>query len=97
MSRSYRKTPVFGNTTARSEKEDKRILNRTWRSKVRQLLTIARRHDSDSLSGLILPDSHGQIMSMWGMAKDGRNYDRNFERRRNHAQKFCPWWKAMGK
>lgn len=31
MSRSYRKTPVFGNTTARSEKFEKRKLNKKLR------------------------------------------------------------------
>ncbi len=31
MSRSFRKTPVFGITTVKSEKQDKRIANRVYR------------------------------------------------------------------
>lgn len=31
MSRSYRKTPIFGHTKAESEKEDKKLWHRAWR------------------------------------------------------------------
>lgn len=38
MSRSMRKTPIVGFTTADSEKTDKRIANRRLRRRVRQVL-----------------------------------------------------------
>jgi hypothetical protein len=40
MSRSRRKTPVSGITTAESEKSDKRIYNRRYRHAAKQLLSI---------------------------------------------------------
>jgi len=38
MSRSYRKTPICGNTKAESEKEDKKIANRSFRRKTKMQL-----------------------------------------------------------
>jgi hypothetical protein len=38
MSRSYRKTPVCGNTTASSDKEFKELVNRTLRHRVKNVL-----------------------------------------------------------
>lgn len=38
MSRSYRHTPIFGMTLAKTEKQDKRLANRRWRRVVRHLL-----------------------------------------------------------
>ena len=41
MSRSRRKTPIFGHTTARSEVHDKRLWHKRWRSRERdQLATV---------------------------------------------------------
>lgn len=44
MSRSRRKTPMFGYTTATSEAEDKRIWHKRWRAQLRGQL-ITRRND----------------------------------------------------
>ena len=38
MSRSKRRTPVRGNTTARSEKQDKRLYNRRYRRVCKQMI-----------------------------------------------------------
>lgn len=38
MSRSYRRTPIFGITVAETEKQDKRRANRKWRRLVHQFL-----------------------------------------------------------
>lgn len=38
MSRSFRHTPITGNTLAESEKKDKRFANRSWRRVVKTLV-----------------------------------------------------------
>jgi hypothetical protein len=62
MSRSKRKSPVIGMTTARSEKEDKRWHNRVLRRRVPE--TIRKGND-------ILPKKD-EISTTWDMAKDGK-------------------------
>lgn len=42
MSRSLRKTPIFGHTTARSEADDKRLWHKRWRSHQRDQLATAK-------------------------------------------------------
>jgi hypothetical protein len=66
MSRSKRKTPKAGITTAKSEKEDKRFNNRRERKKVRQIL-----HCDPEVE--LLPH-RDEISSIWSMAKDGKRY-----------------------
>ena len=62
MSRSQRKSPVIGITTARTEKQDKREYNRALRHKVRQAIHL----DEE-----VLPDLK-EVSSPWNMAKDGK-------------------------
>jgi len=59
MSRSHLKTPVFGFTTATSEKQDKRQANRRLRRQVRagQLHLTLR-----------------EVSNVWSFAKDGKRY-----------------------
>ena len=59
MSRSRRKTPVFGFTTAVSEKQDKRWANRRLRRAVRQGRRDLRLRE---------------VSNVWGFAKDGKKY-----------------------
>ena len=92
MSRSYRHTPVCGITTARSEKDDKRLLNRIWRSRVRSRLNVARNLHAEAMDGFFLPDDHNDILSRWIMAKDGRQ---RFDP--DALPRHWPRWKAMGK
>jgi hypothetical protein len=66
MTRSYRKTPACGITTARSEKEDKRRWHGCLRSKVKQIL-----HSDFTVE--VLPEDK-DVSDPWGMAKDGRQY-----------------------
>ena len=68
MAHSYRHTPIFGNTTARSEKEDKRTANRTERSRVRQMI-----HSCDDFEALVLPHKR-EVSDVWGFAKDGKHW-----------------------
>lgn len=68
MSRSHRKTPIFGHTTARSEANDKRLWHKRWRS-----------HERDQLASLDPNDDHlsvhrQTVSSTWNMAKDGKHW-----------------------
>jgi len=69
MSRSYKKTPIFGHTTCKSEKEDKRINNRTFRSRERELINMERYDDC--------PIKMNEVRSVWSMGKDGKSYWNN--------------------
>jgi hypothetical protein len=66
MSRSRKKTPVRGVTGARSEKTDKRQVNRALRNRVRNALL------DDPDRGLA-PDPR-KIRDVWDMAKDGKYF-----------------------
>ena len=97
MSRSYRHTPICGMTTARSEKSDKQRLNRAWRSRVRQRLTVFVRLDDNGQDAFILPDVHHEILDRWDMAKDGRQW---FGYREHPDEGYggrFPRWEAWGK
>ena len=63
MSRSRRKTPICGITTAESEKQDKRIANRRLRRRVRSAL----RGDPDAPLPLLR-----EVSNPWLMDKDGK-------------------------
>ena len=60
MSRSKRKTPVFGIIAARSEKQDKRLANRKLRRKTRI--------DPENAPML------REVSDVWGFAKDGKKF-----------------------
>lgn len=68
MSRSRRKTPIFGHTTARSEAADKRLWHKRWRAREREQLSGAGL-DSDPL-----PVHRHDVSSTWDMAKDGKSW-----------------------
>jgi hypothetical protein len=63
MSRSRRKTPICGITTALSEKQDKRIANRRLRRRVRFRLRV----DPDAPLPLLR-----EVSNPWLMDKDGK-------------------------
>ena len=66
MSRSHRKTPVFGHTGCPSEKQDKQLSSRKMRRKVRQYIII----DPDNF----LNPKKQEILNKWEMGKDGKSY-----------------------
>jgi len=70
MSRSRRKTPVFGIASAKSEKQDKKIWHSRLRSRIRTGLAAVQ---SEQLDGYIAPVSN-DVSSVWSMAKDGKRY-----------------------
>lgn len=65
MSRSKKKTPIHGVTTAASESRDKELWHRAYRRGERQRLA----HDDDPL-----PASAHDYSSPWTMDKDGKAY-----------------------
>ncbi len=68
MSRSRRKTPIFGVTTCQSEKQDKKIWHGRWRANERTALASADQAKLDA--HLSIPER--QVSNPWSMGKDGR-------------------------
>lgn len=68
MSRSRRKTKIFGHTGCPSEKEDKQLANRALRriSKI-EIDSI------DDFDNLIVPDIN-EVSSLWNFGKDGKSW-----------------------
>ena len=71
MARSYRHTPIIGMTTAESEKKDKRIANRRYRSRVRQILHSLISADDSVLDAVIFPVKR-ELSNVWSFDKDGK-------------------------
>jgi len=68
MSRSKRKIPICGNTTAVSEKEDKQLWHRRWRRNERQKLTGL--DDAEDYQTI----SKRSVSSTWEFDKDGKSW-----------------------
>lgn len=64
MSRSYKKTPIYGITNAESEKQDKRIANRRFRRNARQLVKIGKEP----------PFNIRVVSNAYSFDKDGKQY-----------------------
>ena len=72
MSRSRRKTKIFGYTSFKySEKEDKRDANRKFRRITRQLVKGRKE---------VLPKLR-ELSDVWAFAKDGKRYMNNVEKK----------------
>jgi hypothetical protein len=67
MSRSRRKTPIFGNTTAKSDAEWKAKAARKLRRKVKQHLEST--YDGDGFAG-----KRWDAVNPWSSEKDGKHY-----------------------
>ncbi|HIF0227007.1 TPA: hypothetical protein ACXYKD_003983 [Legionella anisa] len=70
MSRSYRKNPIIGITTCRSERQDKKIWHKRWRARERTGLASTSLQNFDSY----LPLLENEISNTWQMGKDGKQY-----------------------
>ena len=68
MSRSRKKSPIFGNANADSEAHDKHIWHSRMRHRERQAL-----HSADDFDGH-LTTVRDDVSSTWNMAKDGKSY-----------------------
>ncbi len=66
MSRSVRKTKIFGITTAQTEKQDKRRWNRTFRKVCKKLIRLEKE----------APVKMHGVTNIWDGAKDGKQYYR---------------------
>jgi hypothetical protein len=66
MSRSCRKTPIVGITTAASEKRDKQLANRRLRRVVKRVLR-------DEPEAQVLPLKR-EVSDVWAMDKDGKRW-----------------------
>lgn len=78
MSRSYRKTPIFGNCGNNgSEKKDKTICNKT----MRHINTIRLLKDLDIF---MIKD---EAFNKWAMNKDGKHYRTKFENYKKEMSK----------
>ena len=71
MSRSLRKTPIFGHAKARSEREDKMIWHQRFRSRERNALAVVARDDNLAEH---VTTHFKQVSNPWGMEKDGKSY-----------------------
>lgn len=69
MSRSYRKTPIFGWSTARSESADKKI----WHGRARARGRVALHADMESAR----PLDEREVSNVAAMSKDGKTWLRN--------------------
>lgn len=70
MSRSRRKNPIMGYTTCRSEKQDKKLWHKCWRSKQRMALRSPHLLDLDAISPIL----EHEVSDVWAMGKDGKQY-----------------------
>jgi hypothetical protein len=64
MSRSKRKTPIFGYTTAETEKRDKRLANRAYRHRLK-----SQRPSENE----VIPHRR-ELSNVWCFDKDGKRY-----------------------
>ncbi len=71
MSRSTRKKPIFGYTTAKSEKFDKQKYNRVFRRISKEKIK----------KGMTAPIRIKEIKNVWTMSKDGKQYCALFQQK----------------
>lgn len=69
MTRSFKKQPFAGITTAKSEKKDKQIVNRNLRRKVKQILKDI--DDIEEKENILYLDKK-DISDIWQFSKDGK-------------------------
>lgn len=67
MARSYKKTPVFGITTAVSEKKDKQLAHKACRAHFRTSILSAA-----SIEDFMFEERNEAHSNVWGHAKDGK-------------------------
>ena len=70
MSRSYQKMPIKSHTTCRSERLDKQIWHKRWRTKERIKLASLNLENLDDH----LTTDRREVSNPWNMGKDGKHY-----------------------
>lgn len=76
MGKSYRKTPIFKNTTAESDKSSKKIGNQKLRGATRAAL---KNYDHESEDDLILPEPN-EVYNIYKYDSDGKHYQQGWNR-----------------
>lgn len=71
MSRSYKKTKIFGNTSSSSDKLGKKINHHKFRQATRLAIS----------TGKEPPHSLNAVYGVWDFPKDGKHYWRNASKR----------------
>ena len=79
MGKSYRKNPIFKNTTAESDRSGKQIGNRKLRGEVKHAL---KNYDMDSDDDLVLPEAD-EVYNVYNFDSDGKHYDHNVKLKRD--------------
>lgn len=80
MSGSYKHAPVHGNTTAESEKDDKRFANRRWRRRVKWAIR----------DGVEVMPLQREVSNVWCFDKDGKGW-----REGSSSDGRANWWEEM--
>lgn len=73
MSRSRKKTPIAGVTTAQSEKADKQRSSRSNRRANKVILQKAKYQFLEDLDHLVM-ELPRETVSIWSFSKDGKHY-----------------------
>ena len=79
MGKSYRKNPIFKNTTADSDRSGKQIGNRKLRGEVKHAL---KNYDAVSEDDLVLPEPD-EVYNAYNFDSDGKHYDHNVKLKRS--------------
>lgn len=92
MSRSRKKTPIFGVTTSASEKRDKKAWHSALRSKERAALASSSAEELSERNSVTVRD----LSSPWDMSKDGHVFSAltDIERRAEKTAKDVAKTKA---
>lgn len=75
MSRSYKKTPIFGHTTTDTEKYDKRLANSKFRLKAKKAINNEIYDDC--------PVSMNEVSNVWWFGKDGKYFSNHVKSRKH--------------
>lgn len=76
MGKSYRKNPIFKNTSADSDRVGKQIANRKLRGKVREAL---KGYDPESEDDMVIPETD-EVYDSWNFPGDGKSYKPSWDR-----------------
>lgn len=98
MSRSYRKTPIYGWSTAESDKEFKKQYNRNHRRRSKKSI------DNDEYDMLINNVHKAPYADYWNSPKDGKQYfpmmdedefdNHRFSKEFKNYESYLKWYKS---
>jgi hypothetical protein len=75
MSRSFKRTPIIGHTTAESEKQDKRLANRSLRRQTREALRASGAgKPRNAVEGVAELPLKREVSNVYSFGKDGKQW-----------------------